>query len=203
MKGALLDDQRGLCVAERPLTKAAQRCLSGCPMRYLRGAYDPNALGNLDDVRRRADDGDVVFRSCPTPSGIRPPLRRRGRWIVCSARSLPSRLEEGSPSATCSMQPMGTTSSSRRSNAAQMIGGPRWLDDQTCQVRLEISGTRVAAALVQIANVNATKTPIAPDLLAGRLKEWDNRTFSATATSTGLGGGRSSPSHRRGPPGRK
>src|SRR6185437_16122509 len=68
---------------------------------------------------------------------------------------------------------------------AQMIGGPRWLDDQTCQVRLEISGTRVAAALVQIANVNVSKSPIAPDLLAGRLKEWDNRTFSATATSTG------------------
>ncbi len=68
---------------------------------------------------------------------------------------------------------------------AQMIGGPRWLDDQTCQVRLEISGPRVAAALVQIDNVNPRKSPIAPDLLAGRLKQWETRTFSATATSTG------------------
>src|SRR5688500_5737051 len=33
---------------------------------------------------------------------------------------------------------------------SQMIGGPRWLDDQTCQVRLEIAGPRVAAALLQI-----------------------------------------------------
>src|SRR5438477_7624501 len=34
---------------------------------------------------------------------------------------------------------------------AEQIGGPRWLDDQTCQVRLEISGERIARALVDIA----------------------------------------------------
>jgi hypothetical protein len=68
---------------------------------------------------------------------------------------------------------------------SQMIGGPRWLDDQTCQVRLEISGTRAANALVQIVAVNPKKSPIDAQLLQSRLKSWDTRTFCATSTSTG------------------
>src|SRR3954466_157910 len=34
---------------------------------------------------------------------------------------------------------------------AEQIGGPRWLDDQTCQVKLAIPGDRVAQALRDIA----------------------------------------------------
>src|SRR5205085_2367012 len=34
---------------------------------------------------------------------------------------------------------------------AQQIGGARWLDDKTCQVRLELSGNEVADLLVSIA----------------------------------------------------
>src|SRR5204862_7590703 len=64
-------------------------------------------------------------------------------------------------------------------------GGPRWIDDQTCQVRLEISGQRVAQALISIAQSNPKKSPIAPELLTGRLRDWNERTFSATGTSTG------------------
>src|SRR5687768_5296009 len=38
----------------------------------------------------------------------------------------------------------GTDNFVKTLQRAQMIGGPRWLDDQTCQVRLEITGPRVA-----------------------------------------------------------
>ncbi len=68
---------------------------------------------------------------------------------------------------------------------AQQIGGPRWLDDQTCQVRLEIEGTRVAQTLAQIAASNPRTSPVAADMLAARLQNWDQRTFTATGTSTG------------------
>jgi hypothetical protein len=68
---------------------------------------------------------------------------------------------------------------------AQQIGGPRWLDSQTCQVRLEISGTRVASVLTQIVTTNARYSPITPEYLSARLRDWDRRTFSATGTSTG------------------
>ena len=68
---------------------------------------------------------------------------------------------------------------------AQMIGGPRWIDDQTCQVQLEMGGPRVAAALMQIVAANPEKSPIPADVLEVRLHDWDNRTFSAIGTSTG------------------
>jgi len=67
---------------------------------------------------------------------------------------------------------------------AEQIGGPRWVD-QTCQVRLEISGTRVAQTLVDIAAAQPKKSPIPPDVLAVKLKDWNKRTFSATGSSTG------------------
>ena len=70
---------------------------------------------------------------------------------------------------------------------AQQIGGPRWLDSQTCQVRLEIPGPQVARALVEIATLSRLESPVPPDVLAGRLKAWDRRTFSAVGTSTAGG----------------
>jgi hypothetical protein len=74
---------------------------------------------------------------------------------------------------------------------AQRIGGPRWLDDQTCQVRLEISGTAVAETLTQLVADNESKSPISSQALAPRLKELTKATFNATGNSTGskaLGG---------------
>lgn len=68
---------------------------------------------------------------------------------------------------------------------AQRIGGPRWADDQTCQVRLEIAGSRVAGALVQIAASDPDRSPVPANVLAVRLSDWNKRTFSATGTSTG------------------
>ncbi len=67
---------------------------------------------------------------------------------------------------------------------AEQIGGPRWVNE-TCQVRLEISGTRVAAALVQIAAAQPKKSPISADVLAVKLTDWNGRTFSANGSSTG------------------
>jgi hypothetical protein len=68
---------------------------------------------------------------------------------------------------------------------AEQPGGPRWVDDQTCQVRLEISGPLVAQALVNIAATQPKETPIAADVLAVKLQKWNTRTFSATGSSTG------------------
>src|SRR5258706_6509055 len=34
---------------------------------------------------------------------------------------------------------------------AELVGGPRWVDDDTCQVQLEISGAAVAHLLEQLA----------------------------------------------------
>lgn len=70
---------------------------------------------------------------------------------------------------------------------AQQIGGPRWLDGQTCQVRLEIAGPVVARALVDTATLSRLESPVPPDVLAGRLKQWDRRTFTAIGTSTAGG----------------
>jgi hypothetical protein len=67
---------------------------------------------------------------------------------------------------------------------AQQIGGPRWLDSQTCQVRLEIGGPMVANALYVIAATD-NRTPVPPDVVKGRLQRWNTKTFSATGTSTG------------------
>ncbi len=67
---------------------------------------------------------------------------------------------------------------------AQTIGGTRWVGN-TAQVRLEISGNRVAQALVNIAATQPKKSPIPPDVLAVKLKDWNARTFSATGSSTG------------------
>lgn len=68
---------------------------------------------------------------------------------------------------------------------AQQIGGPRWIDEQTCQVHLEINGARIAPVLTLIAKSKHKQSPIDADLLAVRLKDWGTRTFGATGSSTG------------------
>jgi hypothetical protein len=75
---------------------------------------------------------------------------------------------------------------------SEMVGGPRWLDDQTVQVRLQISGARVAQALIQIAashprsNLsNVPWSPYSPEFVEHETRIWSNRTFMATGTSTG------------------
>jgi hypothetical protein len=67
---------------------------------------------------------------------------------------------------------------------AQKIGGTRWVGS-TAQVRLEISGARVARELVNIAASHPKSSPVPADVLAVKLKDWSTRTFSATGSSTG------------------
>jgi hypothetical protein len=68
---------------------------------------------------------------------------------------------------------------------AEQIGGPRWIDEQTCQVHLEIDGPIVIRALTQIAAANPGQSPVAGEEIQQRLKDWEERTFSSTGTSTG------------------
>jgi len=67
---------------------------------------------------------------------------------------------------------------------ASQIGGPRWLDESTCQVRLELPGEVVARTLVQQADDAPDSSPIPAEALRRQLELWDSRTFSATGTST-------------------
>jgi hypothetical protein len=68
---------------------------------------------------------------------------------------------------------------------AQRIGGPRWLNDQTCQVRLDISGATVADTLKDLVESNAKTSPVSSDALAPRLKALKQKTFCAVGNSTG------------------
>jgi len=68
---------------------------------------------------------------------------------------------------------------------AQQIGGPRWIDPDTCQVRLDIAAPLVRAELARIASDNPQSTPLPAALILRDLKSWDSRVFSATGSSTG------------------
>jgi hypothetical protein len=67
-------------------------------------------------------------------------------------------------------------------------GGPRWLDEKTCQVRLEVPGTTLVSMLGRIAAAHPEQTPIpAPELpraaaTLGLGWKW----FTATGTSTAI-----------------
>ena len=68
---------------------------------------------------------------------------------------------------------------------AEQIGGTRWLDDQTCQVRLELPGSDVADALVQIAESKSGAAGLPVDVLRKRVDHLREMTFAATGMSTG------------------
>lgn len=69
--------------------------------------------------------------------------------------------------------------------SADQIGGPRWIDENTVQVRLAVSGPVVAATLVTIANDAKDRSPVRPDELSPLLGAWAGRTFSAVGVSSG------------------
>ncbi len=66
---------------------------------------------------------------------------------------------------------------------AELIGGPRWIDAQTCQVQLQISGPRVLAALKQIAAANPRASPLSLEGFDRLSPRWRNREYVATGTS--------------------
>jgi hypothetical protein len=70
-------------------------------------------------------------------------------------------------------------------DGAQQIGGTRWLDDQTAQVRLVIEGGVIADCLSRAVAKDPSKASIQPEALRRALSEWRNRSYAATGTSTG------------------
>lgn len=66
---------------------------------------------------------------------------------------------------------------------ADQVGGARWLDSQTCQVKLTISADRVRQSLTKIAADNPQTSPLPPEAISAKLKIWDDRTFTATGSS--------------------
>ncbi len=66
---------------------------------------------------------------------------------------------------------------------ADQIGGPRWIDDDTCQVKMTIGSDRLRPALVKMAEENPHESPLPPDALQAKLRIWDDRSFTATGTS--------------------
>jgi hypothetical protein len=69
--------------------------------------------------------------------------------------------------------------------SAHQIGGTRWLDEQTVQVRLEIPGDIIAKRLEGIAVKNLDHLPLPIRTLRDRYKtDFLHRTFAATAMST-------------------
>ena len=67
---------------------------------------------------------------------------------------------------------------------AEQIGGTRWLDEQTCQVRLELPGEEVADALVEIAEARPADAGLPAGVLRKRVAALREVTFAATGMST-------------------
>ena len=70
---------------------------------------------------------------------------------------------------------------------AEIRGGPRWVDADTCQIQLDISGQRVAHILQQIAATHTKESPLTGTEVARETENWQWRTFSGTGTSTAFG----------------
>ena len=74
---------------------------------------------------------------------------------------------------------------SRALRRAEQIGGTRWLDDQTCQVRMELPGSVVADTVIAIAETNPREAGLPADVLRRRVDALREMTFAATGMSTG------------------
>jgi hypothetical protein len=67
---------------------------------------------------------------------------------------------------------------------AQQIGGTRWLDDQTAQLRIGIDGSDVARVVVGAVDRAPAKSPLPPEGVRRALSRWPMRTFFGTGIST-------------------
>jgi hypothetical protein len=70
--------------------------------------------------------------------------------------------------------------------SAEQIGGTRWIDDQTCQLRLDVDGKIVRELLLEAAAEHPDGVPLSIERLKARLGGWSARAFSGTGTSTAL-----------------
>jgi hypothetical protein len=67
--------------------------------------------------------------------------------------------------------------------SARQVGGPRWLDEQTAQVRIEIEGAAVATILRQIISDNPTTSPVTLEQIEPALRALVDRQFTASGSS--------------------
>jgi hypothetical protein len=72
----------------------------------------------------------------------------------------------------------------RALQGAELVGGPRWVDNDTCQVQLEISGTRAARSIQHIVTTSRERPPLSPDELSRLSTDWQRRTFTGSGSST-------------------
>jgi len=68
-------------------------------------------------------------------------------------------------------------------SAARQVGGPRWVDDSTCQVRMDLPADRVVDVLETLQQSNPNRSPVSFDDLVFKRKVWRQKVFSATGTS--------------------
>lgn len=68
---------------------------------------------------------------------------------------------------------------------AEMVGGPRWVDNDTCEVQLEMSGSRVGHILEQI-GATSPDSPVKAEDLSVLPIAWRRKTFSGVGSSTSL-----------------
>jgi hypothetical protein len=68
---------------------------------------------------------------------------------------------------------------------ARQIGGPRWIDDQTCQVKLEVPGSKIAYDIIAVAYTREKMriAPIPAAALEQQMADFKQRIFTATGTS--------------------
>jgi hypothetical protein len=78
----------------------------------------------------------------------------------------------------------GADQLARTLERGELLGGPRWLDKNTCQVQLEISGRKVLAALKEIAANNPRTSPLPPQAFDRLERRWRDHDFTAIGTTT-------------------
>lgn len=66
---------------------------------------------------------------------------------------------------------------------ADQLGGPRWIDRNTCQIQIEIPTARIAQSLQRIAGSRPGRSPLTPAQISRATERWPHRMVSATGTS--------------------
>jgi len=65
---------------------------------------------------------------------------------------------------------------------AEQIGGPRWIDEKTCQVQIQIHGQDLAKLVLQTAMANPRRSPLAWQQIDAAADTWRKDTFTATGS---------------------
>jgi hypothetical protein len=74
---------------------------------------------------------------------------------------------------------------SRIIKEARPVGGPRWVNERTCQLRVQLAGSEISAMLMGIAHEPDSHSPISPHALKSKLNDWDRLVFTAVGSSAG------------------